>query len=116
MAKETITITKCDFDGTEGATTVPFGIDGRTYEIDLSAKREKQLREALAPFIDHARAAGAPPRTVVRSARTVKPTQPPTPDKERSKAVRQWAQGKGMDVSDRGRIREAVFVAYDAEH
>jgi len=109
MAKQTVTVTRCDFDNTEGATTVPFGLDGRLYEIDLSPKREKQLREALAPFVDKARKAGVAPRTVVRSAGNRAAAQKSSAD------VRAWAIEQGYEVSDRGRIAASIIAEYDAE-
>jgi len=109
MAKQTITVTRCDFDGSEGAQTVRFGLDGREYEIDLSAKREKQIREALAPYLDKARKAGVPPRTVSRSSGNRIAATKSTAD------VRQWAMEQGYEVSERGRIRADIIAAYDAE-
>lgn len=106
--KTTMTITRCDFDRTEGAQTIRFGLDGRDYEIDLSAKREKQLREALAPYVDKARKPTATPRTVVRSAGSRSVAQRSNAD------VRAWAIEQGYEVSDRGRIRADIIAEYDA--
>ena len=40
-----------DLDGSEASGTVEFGLEGRSYEIDLSDDNAK-LREALAPFVE----------------------------------------------------------------
>lgn len=38
-----------DLDGSDGAETVSFAVDGKTYEIDLSEGNAAKLRDALAP-------------------------------------------------------------------
>ena len=47
MAKETITRLIDDLDGGEAHETVTFGLDGWSYEIDLSTKNATKLRNAL---------------------------------------------------------------------
>ena len=37
-----------DLDGSDAAGTVSFGLDGRTYEIDLSDDNAAKLRDSLA--------------------------------------------------------------------
>lgn len=46
-----------DLDGTriDAGNTVTFGLDGRTYEIDLSEANRARLRDALEPFLSGAR-------------------------------------------------------------
>jgi hypothetical protein len=46
-----------DLDGTLAHETVHFEIDGKHYEIDLSAKNAEELRRALDPYIDLAKIA-----------------------------------------------------------
>ena len=53
MAKETITRLIDDLDGGEAAETVTFGLDGHSYEIDLSTKNATKLRNALAAFVEN---------------------------------------------------------------
>ena len=45
-----------DIDGSQAVTTLSFGLDGRSYEIDLSESHLSAFRQALAPFITAARA------------------------------------------------------------
>lgn len=50
----------CDMHGsddwwTEAETTRTFGIDGRSYEIDLCGEHEAELTAAVQPFAEHAR-------------------------------------------------------------
>lgn len=44
-----------DLDGTDAEETVVFSIDGIKYEIDLNGSHNKELRDALRPFIAAAR-------------------------------------------------------------
>lgn len=59
MAQRTIIALVDDLDGTElgpgVGETIRFGIDGRSYEIDLRDDNAAALREALQPFIDSGR-------------------------------------------------------------
>ena len=55
MAKRIITDTVDDLDGTPGAATITFALNGVVYEVDLSPENVKKLDSALAPFIESAR-------------------------------------------------------------
>lgn len=44
-----------DLDGSSDATTVQFGIDGRSYEIDLSSANAERLRHIFAGYVERAR-------------------------------------------------------------
>jgi hypothetical protein len=46
-----------DLDGTLAHETVQFEIDGKHYEIDLSAENAEGLRRVLDPYIDLAKIA-----------------------------------------------------------
>lgn len=48
-----------DTDGSRAEQTVPFGLDGVAYEIDLSTTNANELREALAPYVAAVRRTGA---------------------------------------------------------
>lgn len=106
MAKEVITKLIDDLDNTEAAETVTFGLDGVSYEVDLSNKNSAKLRTALEQYI----AAGTRVGKVKRNG-----SRPPqnTADRERSRAIREWARRQGKDVSDRGRIPEEIVLEYD---
>jgi hypothetical protein len=109
MAKQIVHRITDDLDGSEGATSVQFGLDGHLYTIDLSAQNEAELRARLAPFVQHA-ARGAEPkgRDVVRRGRGRRPT-----DYERNQALRAWALENGVELAARGRIANAVAQAYE---
>jgi hypothetical protein len=108
--RETITLID-DLDGTEADEQVEFAVDGKSYEIDLSAANSAKLRDALAPFVSAARRAGGRRRTSSSSA----PSRPST-DREENKAIREWAQQQGMKISERGRIPSDVLEAYRRSH
>src|ERR1700743_243211 len=59
MAKKVTVTLVDDFDG-EGAAdeTVEFGLDGVTYEIDLSAKNATKLRNDLKQWVEASRRVG----------------------------------------------------------
>jgi Lsr2 len=56
MAKTVIVKLTDDIDGGDADETVHFALDGKTYEIDLSAANAVVLREAFRPFIERGRA------------------------------------------------------------
>jgi hypothetical protein len=109
VAKQTTVTLIDDLDGSNADEQVAFMVDGKEYEIDLSATNSKKLREALAPFIAGARRAGGGRRssTPVGAARAVV-------DREQNQAIREWAQKQGLKISERGRIPASVLEAYHA--
>jgi hypothetical protein len=109
MAKQTIVTLVDDLDGGEAEEQVEFGVDGKSYEIDLSASNSKKLREALAPFVAAARRAGGGGRR--RSTGSAAAARPVV-DREQYQAIREWAQQQGMKISERGRIPATVLEAY----
>jgi len=57
MAQKHIVQLIDDLDQGAAAETVSFGLDGSSYEIDLSAKNAAKLRDALAVYVANARRA-----------------------------------------------------------
>jgi Lsr2. len=98
-----------DIDGEPADETVTFGIDGRTYEIDLSAANAQKLRNGLAEFIASARRLGGR-RGSAPNARK------PVVDREQNQAIREWARKRGEKISDRGRIPARLVEAYHREN
>jgi hypothetical protein len=105
VAKQTTVTLVDDLDGNEADEQVEFAVDGKVYEIDLSAANSAKLREALAPFVSAARRTGG--RSTASTA-TVRPSV----DREQNQAIREWAQQRGMKISERGRIPSNVLEAY----
>ena len=99
-----------DVDGSTAAETVEFGIDGVSYEIDLSDSNAKKLRDALAGYVTHARRAGG--RRRAAGGGTRRAAARPSVDREQNAAIRDWARKQGMNISDRGRIPAEVLEAY----
>ena len=58
MAQRVQIILEDDFDGGTADETVSFALDGTEYEIDLSAKNAADLRNAISPWLGHARKTG----------------------------------------------------------
>jgi hypothetical protein len=48
MAQKVHIVLEDDLDGSAATETVSFGLDGKTYEIDLNDKNAAKLRDALA--------------------------------------------------------------------
>jgi Lsr2 len=102
-----------DIDGSPADRTVTFGFDGRDYEIDLSSKHADQLAKALEPFVAGARKVSSSRR------RTSSASAPKSKSKSKQDLadVRAWAKTQpDLKVSDRGRIPQAVFQAYEQAH
>ena len=106
--KKQITQLVDDLDGSvieNGGSTIRFGLEGRSYEIDLTDANAQRLRDALAPFIAAGRSAGGGRSTGTRrSARG---------NSGELAAIRAWAQSNGYPVGDRGRIAAEVREAYE---
>lgn len=106
MAQKVQVLLVDDLDGSEADETVSFGIDGSSYEIDLSGDNAAKLRAALEPFVKAARK--APTR------RTTRGKQRSAPSRERSAEIRAWARAAGKQVNERGRIPQAIMDEYHA--
>lgn len=109
MAQKVTIVLVDDVDGSEATETVTFALDGKSYEIDLNEKNASDLRDALAPWLGHARRVTGAPGRARRAAGT-------GASKGNLKDVREWARDNGHEVSERGRIPASVQEAYDAAH
>ena len=106
MAQKVHITLEDDLDGGDATETVAFGLDGRSYEIDLNDKNAKALRDALAKYLGVARRAGG------RSAGAKRRTQVGTSARE----ISDWARSTGRQVPDRGRIPSEIREAFEAAH
>jgi hypothetical protein len=111
MAKKVTVTLVDDFDG-EGAAdeTVEFGLDGVTYEIDLSNKNAGKLRADLKQWIESGRRVGGRRRGRAPGSGRGRAAI----DREQSAAIRDWARRNGHNVSTRGRIPADVIDAFHA--
>src|SRR5687767_3939595 len=113
MAQEVITKLVDDLDGSEATETVLFGLDGESYEIDLSAKNAAALRKALDRYRGSARTSSAGRGSSGgRRGRGGKGRSRGDAD---SRVVRAWAIEKGIPVSSRGRIASDVLEQSKAQ-
>lgn len=111
MAQRVNIVLVDDIDGSDATQTVAFGLDGANYEIDLSDSNASALREALAPYLGHARKVargGGGGKRNGRAAAAAGGTS--------AKEIREWARENGHSVPERGRIPADVREAYDAAH
>ncbi|MEV5084372.1 Lsr2 family protein [Streptomyces sp. NPDC056159] len=105
MAQKTVVQYFDDLDGSEATQTVLFGLDGKTFEIDLNDPHAEELRGILAPYVGAARKTSQG-RTGLRRIGSTKPA-------EDTAAIRAWARANGYDVNDRGRISGEIREAYE---
>src|ERR1700759_870909 len=94
MAQRVQVILEDDIDGGTAVETVSFGLDGSSYEIDLSKKNAAKLRDALSPYVANARRSGRTSGAGKRgSARGTARS-----DRNRIQAIREWARTNGHAV------------------
>ena len=104
-----------DIDGGKADETLTFGLDGTTYEIDLSSKHADQLRGALAKYVVVSTKIGRGRVEANRRARRTGGDQPARSDRAQNQAIRDWAKRKGIELNDRGRIPRHIVEQYEAE-
>jgi len=106
MAQKVNVLLVDDIDGSDADETIPFGLDGTHYEIDLNSDHAQELRGQLERYVKAARkvtgSAGRPSR--VRRA---------TENDARNKEIRNWARERNLDVNDRGRIPAGIVAQYE---
>ncbi|WP_101255456.1 histone-like nucleoid-structuring protein Lsr2 [Streptomyces barkulensis] len=105
MAQRVVVTLSDDIDGGEASETVAFGLDGKSYEIDLNRENAKKLRMGLAPFVRAGRKRARSGKTFQRTSVAPDPS-----------AVRAWARSHGFEVPPRGRIPKKVYEAFDEAH
>ncbi|MCU1573884.1 MAG: hypothetical protein JWO93_1966 [Micrococcaceae bacterium] len=109
MAQKVKIILVDDVDGGTADETVRFGLDGTSYEIDLSGGNAENLRSALQPYVAKARKvsgrSGAPAKNKPASGRS-----------QDVGAIRAWARENGYEVRERGRIQAEIQEAYHSAH
>ena len=105
MAQRVTVALEDDLDGGQADETVRFGVGTTEYEIDLNEKNAAKLRKRLAPYVEHARKVGrGQPRRAARTGAS----------RQHSADVRAWAVGRGITISERGRIPANVAAEYEA--
>lgn len=106
VAQQTRILLMDDIDGSPAATTVRFGFDGASYEIDLSEAHADQFARAMEPYMERARTA----------PRQRRPAPTARSGRHDQSQVRAWAREQGLKVSGRGRIPAEVLARFEAAH
>ncbi|MFI5589370.1 Lsr2 family protein [Amycolatopsis sp. NPDC051758] len=109
MAQKVLVEMLDDIDGTPATHTIPFSLDGVSYEIDLSEGNGAALRDELARYISAGRRTGGRKVRVATGQSTTTAS-----DRERNQQIRVWANSNGYEVSERGRLSSEVIDAYHA--
>ena len=101
-----------DIDGsTEGVEHYTFNWLGTDYEIDLAPKSAKKLVDVMNTYT--AKATRVPKAKSGSGGRGSGRTKT---SREEVAEMRSWAREQGMEVSDRGRVSEAIKDAYHQAH
>lgn len=103
MAQRVQILLEDDVDGSEASETIAFALDGKTYEIDLSAENSAHLRDDIGAWTKHARPVRGRAGAATRRASHA------TGDLGR---IREWGRKNGFKVSDRGRVSAEIQEAY----
>lgn len=116
MAQKVQVLLVDDLDGGEASETVTFGLDGSSYEIDLSGKNAEELRDAFAKYVGSARKTGrTSSASSSRSSGSARRSGSSTAmDRDQAAAIRSWAKKQGLKVSDRGRIPATIIEQYNS--
>ncbi|AKU15665.1 histone-like nucleoid-structuring protein Lsr2 [Luteipulveratus mongoliensis] len=104
MAQKVQVLLVDDVDGSEATETVTFGLDGVSYEIDLSSSNAASLRDGFAKWVDPARRTGGRRATGKAAAAGAR---------QDLNKMREWGRANGYTVSDRGRVSGELQEAYD---
>jgi hypothetical protein len=113
MAQKIQTLFIDDLDGSAAEGTVRFGLDGTEYEIDLNAAHARQLRDALARYVDAARRVSGSARKPARGSRRGPDGDPGYYRCPRMgqgpghRGERPWPGARGPDGQIQGRYRPA---------
>jgi len=104
-----------DLDGGEATQTVPFGLDGVQYEIDLSDDNAEALREVLERYTAAGTRTGGRKLRVAASQSTAAGSGRATASagRERNQQVRAWAAANGFAIAERGRIPTEIYEAFE---
>lgn len=110
MAQRIETKLICDLTGAEADETIEFGFEGKSYRIDLTKQYADAFRDIMADYVNASAVVG-------KSAdRRTRGSGAPRANRDQTRAVREWAQKNGYNVSTRGRIPVEVQQAFDQAH
>ncbi|WP_307091048.1 Lsr2 family protein [Rhodococcus sp. SORGH_AS_0301] len=123
MAKQLITQLTDDIDGTAiddgSGESIEFSVNGIAYAIDLKSKNAIEFHRKLDYYISRAERIGGRKRRTTKAGgapTTGSAAEPAKRDREQTRAIREWANNNGYELSGRGRIPEHVIEAFDNAH
>ena len=107
MARQMVETQVDDLDGSPAAETISFGLDGQTYEIDLSKRNAATLRKTLDRYIAAAQG------TTGKKSRESRAPRASNGAREYDIAqLREWAAANEIHVPARGRIPQAIVEQF----
>ena len=115
MARKIQVLLTCDFDDddTPAVETVVYTYDSVTYAFEACQAHLDEFAATMDGFVAHSRREGTSGRSrngaPAAAARPIR-----TAAREDLSSIREWARGKGFQVSDRGRIPAEIRHAYEA--
>ena len=121
MAQRTIVQLTDDLDGKpipDGkGETIRFSLDRTDYEIDLTDKNAKALRDTVSKYVAAARRTGSGARGAGTRRGTRGRSSAGRDGSQASrgydpKAVRAWAESQGLEVSQRGRVPADLIAKF----
>jgi len=110
MARKVHVVLEDDISGGPADETLYFGLDGVTYEIDLSEANARALRDALSTYVASGRKVQSHRGPRGPRGRNNRPTS------DRPGQIREWARANGIQVNERGRVPAELAARYDAAH
>ena len=105
-----------DLDESEASETITYTVNGKDYEIDLSATNAEKFYETLAPYIEKSRPAERRPALQTAGGRRTRRRGGGASGRDDLPLIRAWAGSKGLGVSSRGRIKKELIDHYDQVH
>ncbi len=131
MAKTTVTLLTCDQckaetgEEIEAKESGAFGYDGYSYILDLCPPHAESFHATVQTMIgwssERTRGGAGRPSRRAGSSSGSKPeprsSRGTTSDRERLRAIREWARDNGYpELGNRGRIPQHIVDEYEAAH
>ena len=118
MAQRTVVELTDDLDGKPipagKGETIRFSLDRQDYEIDLTDKNAKALREVFGRYVSAARRTSSSTRAAGRGRSDRGGRVNGAGRDYDPKAVRAWAETQGLEVSQRGRVPADLVAKFQA--
>ena len=108
----------------EAEESTGFGYDGYRYALDLCAPHAEEFHgtvRAMVGWSSERSRIGTGRRPRRTTPATISQPEPgparrTTADRERLRAIREWARSSGYELGGRGRIPQSIVAEYEAGH